>query len=132
MALDYRERQLLVLQTALPQLSTLLQRTLYINSFCQHYPQHTLPNDHFEFLSLECAYSWLNVHYPNIYNEVAQLISEDQDEPLPLNWAILVMDWDHTYWIVWIYIIWMIWARDGESFSVSHPNLNTWIRETNE
>jgi histone-lysine N-methyltransferase SETD3 len=132
MALDYRERQLHVLQTALPQLSSVLQRTLSFNSFCQHDPQLTLPNDYFEFLSLECAYSWLNVHYPNIYNEVAQLISKDQDEPLPLNWAVLVEDWDHTYWIVWIYIVWMIWARDGESFSESHLNLSTWLEEMNE
>jgi hypothetical protein len=43
-----------------------------------------------------------------------------------------VEDWDHTYWIVWIYIVWMIWARDGESFSESHLNLSTWLEEMNE
>jgi hypothetical protein len=105
---------------------------LFFNSICHHSPPPISQKEFFNFLSLECAYSWLNVHYSNIYNEVAELISEDQDEPLPLNWAVLVEDWDHTYWIVWIYIIWMIWARNGEAFSISHPYLSTWLVEMNQ
>jgi hypothetical protein len=59
-------------------------------------------------------------------------IAEDQEEPLPLNWAVLVEDWDHTYWVVWIYTIWLLWARDGDEFRTRHEDLWSWMVRMNE
>jgi protein-histidine N-methyltransferase len=84
-----------------------------------------------ELLSLECAFDWILIHYPDIYNAVAKVISEDQEEPLPLDWAVLVEDWDHTYWIIWVHLVWMLWARDGKAFQSKHPNLSSWLVEMN-
>jgi hypothetical protein len=36
------------------------------------------------------------------------MIAEDQEETLPLDWSVLVEDWDHTYWIVWIFTVCMV------------------------
>jgi len=84
-----------------------------------------------ELLSLECAFDWIQIHYPDIYDAVVNIISEDQEEPLPLDWAILVEDWDRTYWIIWIYLVWMLWAKDGKAFQSKHPNLSPWLVEMN-
>jgi hypothetical protein len=86
---------------------------------------------HVELLSLEYAFEWLLAMYPDIYKSIAKMISEDQDEPLPLDWNSLVEDWDHTYWIVWVFLIWMIWARDGEAFTLHHHQLSSWLLEMN-
>jgi hypothetical protein len=82
-------------------------------------------------MSLAKAFNWLLQNYPEIYAPIVQMISEDQEEPLPLNWDILVQDWDHTYWVVWIFTIWLLWARDGEAFQERHPTLGLWIVEMN-
>ncbi|KAK6585921.1 hypothetical protein PZA11_000978 [Diplocarpon coronariae] len=79
------------------------------------------PMQSFELISLEYAYAWLHQSYPELAFQVSRLISEDQEEPLPLNWAILVEDWNHTYWTVWLYILWMLRLQDKEGFQVRHP-----------
>ncbi|KAI6711135.1 hypothetical protein JHW43_006342 [Diplocarpon mali] len=85
------------------------------------------PMQNFELISLEYAYAWLHQSYPELAFQVSRLISEDQEEPLPLNWAILVEDWNHTYWTVWLYILWMLRLQDKEGFQVRHPDFGTWM-----
>lgn len=141
MALDYRNRQLDVLKGALTPILKRLQSAASYSSFCQHPHHNTVPSytenylremhTTVELLSLECAFDWLQNHYPDIYTSVVEIISEDQEESLPLDWVVLVEDWDHTYWTVWIYLVWMLWARDGQAFQSRHPNLSTWLVEMN-
>jgi histone-lysine N-methyltransferase SETD3 len=89
-------------------------------------------HQHVELLSLECAFEWLRLNYPEISIPLVKAIAEDQEEPLPLNWAVLVEDWDHTYWVVWIYTIWLLWARDGDEFRTRHEDLWSWMVRMNE
>jgi histone-lysine N-methyltransferase SETD3 len=58
-----------------------------------------------------------------------KIIAEDQDEPLPLNWAIIVEEWDNTYWIVWSLLLWMLWIRDGDDFEIEHLDLYGWLSD---
>ena len=131
LALEYRNRQLDVLKTALAGISTRIDSCIY---FLQspHYACSQTTNGNAEFLSLEIAFDWLRINYPDISKEVEKIISTDQDEPLPLNWATLVEDWDHTYWVVWIYLVWMLWAQDWETFQPSHHKLSMWHIEMNQ
>lgn len=139
LALNYRNRQIQVLQTALPPISALLESAFSSSSLCQHATHNANQSIQSrspvhrsgEFLSLECAFDWLNMNYPEIASSVCQLISDDQEEPLPLDWAILVEDWDHTYWTVWIYLVWLIWLRNPNEFQTQHPALANWISRTN-
>jgi hypothetical protein len=85
-----------------------------------------------ELLSLECAFEWLRLNYLDVFNDIVQMIAEDQGESLPLNWAVLVEDWDHTYWIVWIFTVWILWLRDGEEFSLRHKDFSAWLSQMNE
>ncbi|PVH88692.1 SET domain-containing protein [Cadophora sp. DSE1049] len=139
-ALEYRNRQVQVLQTAIPPISTILQSAFSYSSFCQH-ARHSANqsedslvslHSHVELLSLDCAFGWLYKHYPDVTSKVSQLISEDQDEPLPLDWAILVEDWDHTYWTVWIYLVWMLWIHSKIEFETRHVDLAKWVFAMNK
>ncbi|TVY37009.1 Ribosomal lysine N-methyltransferase [Lachnellula subtilissima] len=141
MALDYRSRQIDVLKEALTPILKRLQSAASFSSICQH-PHHNQPPTYvesylrqmhtdIELLSLECAFSWMQNNYPDIYDAVVKIISEDQEEPLPLNWAVLVVDWDHTYWIIWIYLVWVLWAEEEIDFQLRHPSLSTWLIEMN-
>jgi hypothetical protein len=80
-----------------------------------------------QLLSLESAFDWLRMHYPDISLAVEKDISEDQEEPLPLNWDILVEDWDHTYWIVWVYLVLSLEALHPKTFRSLHPIVSQWI-----
>ncbi|TVY75688.1 Ribosomal lysine N-methyltransferase set10 [Lachnellula suecica] len=141
MAVDYRNRQIDVLQGALTPVLKRLQSAASFNSFCRHphyntpptYTENYLRRMHgsVELLSLECAFDWLQYHYPDIHEPVVKIISDDQEEPLPLDWSVLVEDWDHTYWTVWIFLVWMIWANDGDDFLTRHPNLSPWLIQMN-
>jgi len=81
-------------------------------------------------LSLECAFEWLRINYLDIFTSVVQMISYDQEEPLPLNWAVLLEDWDRTYWIVWTYIVMIIFCDDNSSASSTAEcdrSLKSWV-----
>ncbi|KAJ5035545.1 uncharacterized protein L3040_008011 [Drepanopeziza brunnea f. sp. 'multigermtubi'] len=82
---------------------------------------------HVELLSLECAFAWLQLNYPDLAAQAFKIISEDQDEPLPLDWAVLVEDWDHSYWTVWIYILWTLRLQNKKEFETRHPKLGVWM-----
>ena len=109
LASEYRDRQLNLLNTALPPISLHLQITSAM------------------FLSIQSAFEWLRKNYLDWSLKLESLISEDQEEPLPLNWDVLVEDWDHTYWIVWIYLVLSLQAADTSGFAALHPNVTTWI-----
>jgi len=131
LALEYRNRQLDVLKAALAGISTRINSgTSFLQS--PHYAFSQTTNGNADFLSLKIAFDWLRINYPGISKEVEKIISTDQDEPLPLNWTTLVEDWDHTYWVVWIYLVWMLWAQDRETFQRSHHKLNMWHIEMNQ
>ena len=59
------------------------------------------------------------------------MISDDQEEPLPLNWAVLLEDWDRTYWIVWVYVIMIIFSDKDRSVICSAAKcdlaLQSWV-----
>lgn len=83
-------------------------------------------NSHVQLLSLERAFDWLRVEYLEVYYDVVRMIAEDQEETLPLDWSVLVEDWDHTYWIVWIFTVCMVWALKGEAFGTRHKIITSW------
>lgn len=89
-------------------------------------------HQHVELLSLECAFDWLRLNYEDVFEAIVSMIAEDQEEALPLNWAALVEDWDHTYWIVWIFTVWLLWAREREAFQLRHVKLSSWMEEMNQ
>jgi hypothetical protein len=60
--------------------------------------------------------------YRREHDAVMKLIAKDQEEPLPLNWAAVVEDWDRTYWIVWILLLWMLWLRNPDEFKAGYLN----------
>lgn len=128
------KRQVSVLSTVSSRLAARFSAAL---SFSTFYPSANKPGlesllqQHLELLSLHGAFEWLRINYLAVYDLVAEMISEDQDEPLPLNWAALVEDWDHTYWVVWIFIVWMLWAREGEGFRLRHASLSLWLLDMN-
>jgi len=105
LALDYRKRQLSVLESAIQLVSSYITNILSRKPLGQptfySQPNSRPPTPSIrastEILSLEDAFDWLRLYYPIIYTILIRAISEDQDEPLPLNWAVLVEDWGHTY-----------------------------------
>ena len=138
LASDYRDRQLNVLQAATLRIAARLNLALSCGAYyqqshrttpnqCGH--QGSLPdtNSNAELLSLECGFEWLEIQYPEIFTSVVEMISQDQDEPLPLDWIVLIEDWEHTYWVVWLYVIWLLWATDHEDFRLRHGSLSSWI-----
>jgi hypothetical protein len=125
-AFEYRRSQLSVLSTVIFKLSTTVSGV-----FSASFDTKTSLTDPTNVMSLAKSFNWLLQNYPEIYAPIVQMISEDQEEPLPLNWDILVQDWDHTYWVVWIFTIWLLWARDGEAFQEQHPILGLWMVEMN-
>jgi hypothetical protein len=130
--MTYRHGQLRVLTVALSSVSGFLQQAISFNHFCPHAQIMSQTNDLVNFMSLECAFGWLQRYYRGEFNAVMEIIAEDQDERLPLDWAILVEDWDHTYWIVWISLLWMLWIRDGDDFNAAHPALYGWLKVLDE
>jgi histone-lysine N-methyltransferase SETD3 len=131
LAMDYRKNQLQVLESVWLNVSAHLEQYNCSGTLCQRLQAGTSAPT-IEIVSLQCAYGWLNLHYSEIYDVVALAISSDQEEPLPLNWAVLLEDWDHTYWVVWLFIVWTIWTQDREAFESSHPKLRTWLKDMNE
>jgi protein-histidine N-methyltransferase len=141
LALDYRNRQYAVLSSASRKIETRLDSALNFSSFCQHTnhassksenEQLAYMHQHVELLSLECAFEWLNLNYLDIFNTIIKMIAEDQAEALPLDWAILVEDWDHTYWTVWIFTVCILWVRDEKEFIYRHEKLSTWLSHMNQ
>jgi histone-lysine N-methyltransferase SETD3 len=125
--LEYRQGQLHVLEGTLASVSDYLQHTISFNAFCPHLKQLSQTNGNGNFLSLECAFGWLQRHYQREHTAVTELIAEDQEEPLPLNWAIIIEEWDNAYWIVWILLLWMLWNREGDDFEIQHVDLYGWL-----
>ncbi|KAL2068914.1 hypothetical protein VTL71DRAFT_15252 [Oculimacula yallundae] len=137
LAVEFRKRQIQALQSAMRPISSLLQEIHKDSTFLNPSAHDDLqilgsPKKRFaEFITVENSFSWLHVQYQEISSEVCRLIAEDQGEPLPLNWTILVEDWCHTYWVVWIYLVWMLWLQDRSFFKARHPKLTAWIDQIN-
>lgn len=123
--------QLRVLESIWLRVSAHTEKYNCASSLCEHL-QNVNSSPTIEIVSLECAFGWLHLKYPEIYDGVVQVISDDQEEPLPLNWAVLLEDWDHTYWVVWLFVVWTIWRQDREVFQSSHPMLGTWVTDIDE
>ena len=84
-------------------------------------------------LSLETAYTWLCQHIPHVYSKLEQYIADDQEETLPLKWDVFIEDWDHTYLLIWIYIILSQQLSDPEFFPESHIVFNeNWLKPVSE
>jgi hypothetical protein len=134
LALFYTYGQLSTLVRARSTVSTRLSAALSFTTFIKNSDgpgvyQHM--HDHVELLSLENAYEWLLISYPDIGTAITEMISEDQDEPLPLNWSVLAEDWEHAYWAVWVYTVWMLWAQNGDTFRLRHLQLSSWLLDMN-
>ncbi len=126
--MTYKYGQLRVLKEALSSVSGFIQQAISFNPFCPHAQMMSQTNYMVNFLSLECAFGWSQRYYLSEFDAVMKIIAEDQDEPLPLNWAILVEEWDHTYWTVWILFLWLLRVRDGDGFQTAHPVLYGWLQ----
>lgn len=130
MASDYTKRQISTLYTVNAALTNTFRTFLPAAEGCLDH-NNAQVYDRAELLSLEIAFDWLRVNYAEVFTSVVAMISEDQEEPLPLNWTILAEDWDHTYWTVWIFLVWMLWSREGEVFRLRHPALSYWLVDMN-
>ncbi|KAH8819970.1 hypothetical protein F5884DRAFT_32276 [Xylogone sp. PMI_703] len=145
LAMDFRNRQISVLQAALDpitfRLRSLLNRTslwgngasyTYISQGRENQGLSLVTDSHLEPLSLECAYGWLRTNYPGVSEWIEERIACDQDELLPLNWAnIAGENWEYVYFTLWVFILLAIWAREPE-FSSNHLMLATWLHEVNQ
>lgn len=82
-----------------------------------------------QLLTLTSAYAWLKLHHYEIYTIVEELVATDQEETLPLDWGVLIEDWDHTYLVVWLYIILSIHECNPQEFATRHPQFaNSWLQ----
>jgi hypothetical protein len=108
-AIDYRQRQMNVLAAALSN----------ITMSASWYSPLTLPG----------AFEWLRINYSTLSGLVEAAVAEDQEEELPVDWQILVPDWDHAYLILFVYILLSLSANDRIELSEKSPNLLQWIEE---
>jgi protein-histidine N-methyltransferase len=122
LALNYRQSQLRVLREALASNFQYVQQSISSNCICSHTKPAPESSEKANFISLECAFEWLRRNYRCEYDAVMKFIAEDQEEPLPLNWSIIIDEWDRTYWIVWIFLVWMLWYRDVKEFEHTCQN----------
>ncbi|KAI0999424.1 hypothetical protein K3495_g8770 [Podosphaera aphanis] len=136
LALCYRNRQLDVLRAAHQLLSRLIEQFCHHhNTPCLHASYGPLPPEfmgvsiNFNLISLEDAYEWLKL-FPDMYDKMMNLISIDQDEPLPLDWAILIQGWDTAYWIVWICTVSLL--QHAARLAQVHVELSAWMRTLDE
>lgn len=95
-------------------------------------PSHELsplsPTGNLKILSIEQAYSLLTQQYPSLSATIHNLIASDQEEELPLDWSVLLEDWNFTYWTLWVYII-MLKQSDEMTLAAIHPALVQWIKD---
>jgi hypothetical protein len=131
MALDYRRKQLQVLVAAVEPISLRLNNLFALRALHSTSEKVSLILTT-EILSLDSAYEWLCHSHPTIGLEVTRIIAEDQEEELPLDWTILVEDWDHTYWIVWVFIILLIRQGGSTLFNHHDPKIDLWIQNRYE
>jgi hypothetical protein len=130
LALDYRNRQIEILESA----SELFQvRREQILASCTTPTSATqskcMLRGGSELLSLESAFAWLEFEYPSISKAIIELIAEDQDEEIPIKWVTLIGDWNHTYWVVWLYLVWNICWTAPPRFQDRHPFLFDWLSD---
>ncbi|KAF7888661.1 uncharacterized protein EAF02_003202 [Botrytis sinoallii] len=124
LALNYRNLQLITLRSALQPLDLLTTPILTPSlELSPHSSTGTL-----KILSIEQAYSLLTHHYPSLSTSIHNLIASDQEEELPLDWSVLLEDWNFTYWTLWVYII-MLKRSDQKTLAAIHPALEKWIRD---
>ncbi|KAM3156121.1 hypothetical protein ABEW05_003368 [Botrytis cinerea] len=124
LALNYRGLQLTTLRSALQPLDLLTMPILA--------PSHELsplsPTGNLKIFSIEQAYSLLTQQYPSLSTAMHNLIASDQEEELPLDWSVLLEDWNFTYWTLWVYII-MLKQSDEKTLAAIHPALVQWIKD---
>ncbi|KAM3078240.1 hypothetical protein ACMFMG_002460 [Clarireedia jacksonii] len=118
LASRYRLGQLSTLRSAYSHLTSLINQLLFA----------TTPPLSIHLLSIEQAYHLLVQHYPALSQTILRLISEDQEEPLPLDWSVFAEDWNKTYWILWIYVVCLLYENDNTTFFLQCPRLGTWMR----
>ncbi|TQS35943.1 hypothetical protein Golomagni_03621 [Golovinomyces magnicellulatus] len=133
LAQEYRTRQIDTIQAA-------HQRLLHhLDRICRHNSLHCITltqrdgsidskHNYIELISLEYAYEWLR-NYPKIHMKTMKLISEDQAEPQPLDWSVLLAEWDQTYWIIWIALIFLLQKITAVTFARIHPSINSWLED---
>ncbi|RKF74775.1 Ribosomal lysine N-methyltransferase set10 [Golovinomyces cichoracearum] len=131
LAQEYRTRQMDTIQAAHRRLSHHLdlicrRNSLHCITLTQHDESIDSKHHYIELISLEYAYEWLR-KYPTIYAKTMKLISEDQAEPQPLDWSILLAEWDRVYWIIWIALISLLQKITAVTFARTHPSLNSWF-----
>ncbi|CAD6441842.1 04f65b2a-d365-4447-9dff-3887e3ed18f5 [Sclerotinia trifoliorum] len=124
LATIYRASQLSTLQCALQPLNNL---TMQILSPSPRVPSPS-PTGKAKIIPIEQAYLLLTQHYPSLSTTIHDLIAEDQEEELPLDWSVLLEDWAYTYWTLWIYIM-MLKISDKQNVAAIHPTLEHWIRD---
>jgi hypothetical protein len=140
LGLDYRNRQLSIYSAGFKSLIKRSKSAFAFNtSICKHGQHHhahqqevfkdtTSVYTGVELLSLECAFEWLRLSYIGIFDKVVEMIAKDQDEPLPLNWALLVEEgWESAYWVLWIFVLLLLQQIEGPSFQLKHSAIFNWL-----
>lgn len=111
----YRDGQISVLQTATSLLRLRLDAVVSQHTICDHSRGFHLDDSTFidmrsnvELVTLQCAFSWLRITYPILYEHSIKVIAKELEVSTnpDLDWMeLLDAGWDLTLWCLWIYLV---------------------------
>lgn len=122
-AIEYRETQRKILLGALRPLIHLLaeERNKDYSS------AHVRGTGFYYTATLEQAWTSLQSKYADIWQGVTRYIAEDQEEDLPIVWSVLIEDWNHTYWVVWVFLLMALRENDKKKFKRQSSIWDEWL-----
>jgi hypothetical protein len=84
-----------------------------------------------ELVTLQCAFNWLRITYPTVYEHAIKVIATDLEvSPNPdLDWMELVdAGWDFTLWCLWIYLVLLLRSLE-KTWSPPLNQATRWIEQ---
>lgn len=116
--MKYRTRCLKTLDMALAPLEKALEHAVK--------PSSNKEASIFHLISLQEAWQWLEMHFPRVHDAAVTIIAADQEETLPLDWMVLLEDWNHTMWILWIMIVLLLNRQASPRVTVETDAISQW------
>lgn len=84
-----------------------------------------------ELVTLQCAFSWLRITYPTVYEHSIRVIAKELEVSLnpDLNWVeLLAGGWDYTLWCLWIYLVLLLRSLE-KTWSPPLHQVTRWIEQ---